>query len=156
MKIRLGSNLTPMTDETFSIFAALGALAAAGALWSQFRVAQLTRRLVRSIPRDQLAIALLYRAAEQLETAKRLLTDDCRDDKQKRKKLREAHSAASEAGRALAAVPKWPELENDVRALVALLEPRPEMALDEQVRVALERLSDIIERARGNLASSAP
>jgi len=146
-----------MTDETFSLFSALGALAAAGALWFQFRQGQLTRRLLRSLSKEQLAIAFLGLATEKLETAKRLLTGDGRSDRQKRKKLREAHSAASDAGRTLATFPsQWPELENDVRALVALLEPRPDTVLDEQLRAGRERLNDISERARQTLASAAP
>jgi len=166
-----------MTDETYSCWMAFGALAAAGALWAQFMRARSMKRLLKLL-REQPPMpapepaALLQRAVEQLELAKRLLTeadnvglwikaDDASDNREKRTKLQEADWAASDAQRALAAAGA---ADDDVRALVAILEPLPDMvtdamlsnpALDEKVRDALARVDDIAERLRRNLPTAA-
>lgn len=165
-----------MTDETYSCWMAFGALAAAGALWAQFQRGRSMRRLLRlleehpPVPPPEPA-ALLARAVEELATAKRLLTevdnvglwikaDDASDNREKCTKLREADWAASGAQRALAAAGAD---DADVRALVALLEPLPDMvtdtmlsnpALDEKVHEALARVDAIAERLRRNLPSA--
>ncbi|HEX7831370.1 MAG TPA: hypothetical protein VF787_17065 [Thermoanaerobaculia bacterium] len=43
-----------MSDETYSLFAFLSVLVAMVAVWSSFRRAQITRRLLKSLDRNQL------------------------------------------------------------------------------------------------------
>ena len=132
-----------MTDETYSCWMAFGALAAAGALWAQFMRARSMKRLLRLFKEQA---ALRERAVEQVELAKQLLTEavDAGDNREKRTKIGDAQRALAAAG-----------MEDDVRALAALLEPH-DMVTDAVLRDALDRVDAIAARLRQNLPSATP
>lgn len=100
----------------------------------------------------------LKRAVEQLQLAARLLeeadnvglwtkSEGCEDNRDKRRLLREADWAASDAGRQL------PRNE-EIRALVTMLEPLPDLVTDtrlstpelnEQIRNALKTIARLLD-----------
>lgn len=112
----------------------------------------------------------LTRAREQLELAARLLydadnvglwikSDDDSDNRNKRRWLREADWAVSDASRALKSIDT--ELTDttllaDVLAMVAELEPLPELRdreINARISGAMERVDQLLDRVRVLIAS---
>ena len=113
---------------------------------------------------------MIQRAIDQLELAARLLadvysigvwvkSDDCSDNRNRRKGIRETDWAVSDAYRAAASVdsPEAQALARDLKALVAVLEPIPDTisdimaeSLDFDVMISdlQKKVENLLERAR--------
>lgn len=115
----------------------------------------------------------LARAIESLDEAARLLNeaytiglwvraDDCSDNRNRRRVLREADWAASSAERELAGNAALAPLREEIRAIVAALEPLPDFVtdtmidnppeLDSRIRHALEQIENVRAHAAVRLA----
>ena len=125
--------------------------------------------------------AALRRVIEELSTAERLLaevysigvwvkSDDCSDNRRRRRGLRETDWAVSAAHRALTALPResvrdaLSALAQDLQALVAVLEPLPDtipdtmgdnLDFDVTVSELAKRVTALQERTRQLLTESA-
>ena len=105
----------------------------------------------------------MSRVIEQMELASKLLeeagsvglwikADDCSDNRERRRLLREADWAASDAFRHAT------ECKEELRVLLESLEPLPDMvtdimldlppALEDKIRAAQEQIQQILERVR--------